>query len=454
MANGTKKNMSPNLEWWAKGVGLLRGGPRKVGAQTWKGGSPKFGAPKGGAPKGGAWGPEGWGPEGWGPEGWGPEMVGPRRVGPKISRFFFPFPPQFFILFSISFGLFREILVVFEARVRSNVHVWSSRAVVCEPRRPGLVGPPGFHTTARELQTCTFERTRASNTTKISRKRPKEREKRIKNCGGRGKKKSEILGGPAEGRSGGGVWRRGPAEGRSGEEGRGSTQILDQTHTADTHRGVRRNRSCGGAVTKRVVRRRGGPAESGENAQNTAHNTRHTTHPTQPKQQHNSTQHHNKTTQQNNNNTTQHTTPHHTTHKPHKPHNNTHHTLMLFFLVPSSVFYFVPMSFFLSRVFVLFVPFVVFYFVPNVCFFVPFAFFLSRQQVAYFVPFLFFLSRCVFFVPLPLLWSVAGCIGWPSRRCGIGGGGKPGRDVVSGEPVVARHPVSRLPVWTLPVRRC
>ena len=57
-----------------------------------------------------------------------------------------------------------------------------------------LAGPPGFHTTARELQTCTFERTGASNTTKIPRKRPKEREKRRKNCGGREKKKRKNLG--------------------------------------------------------------------------------------------------------------------------------------------------------------------------------------------------------------------------------------------------------------------
>ena len=35
-------------------------------------------------------GPEGWGPEGWGNEGWSPE-----RWGPKISRLFFPLPPQF-----------------------------------------------------------------------------------------------------------------------------------------------------------------------------------------------------------------------------------------------------------------------------------------------------------------------------------------------------------------------
>ena len=48
----------------------------------------------------------------------------------------------------------------------------------------------GSHTTARELQTCTFQGPCASNTTKIPRKRPKDRGKRIKNCGGRGKKKS------------------------------------------------------------------------------------------------------------------------------------------------------------------------------------------------------------------------------------------------------------------------
>ena len=69
-----------------------------------------------------------------------------------------------------------------------------------KPRRPHQTGPPGLHTTTRELQTCTFERTGASNTTKIPRKRPKEREKRIKNCGGR-EKKREILGPPPFGAS-------------------------------------------------------------------------------------------------------------------------------------------------------------------------------------------------------------------------------------------------------------
>ena len=50
------------------------------------------------------------------------------------------------------------------------------------------VGPPGLHTTTRELQTCTFERTGASNTTKIPRKRPKERGKQNKTVAGEGKK--------------------------------------------------------------------------------------------------------------------------------------------------------------------------------------------------------------------------------------------------------------------------
>ena len=55
--------------------------------------------------------------------------------------------------------------MVFEAPGRSNVHVWSSRAVVCEPRRPGLVGPPGFHTTAREPKHAHFRVPAFQNTT-------------------------------------------------------------------------------------------------------------------------------------------------------------------------------------------------------------------------------------------------------------------------------------------------
>ena len=95
-------------------------GPRRVEEETdfgqsiFGGGAPKGGGAKprkSGAPKGGA-------PKGWAPKGWGPKF----RV--------FPSPATVFCSFSLSFGLFRGILVVFEAPVRSNVHVWSSRVVV------------------------------------------------------------------------------------------------------------------------------------------------------------------------------------------------------------------------------------------------------------------------------------------------------------------------------------
>ena len=60
-------------------------------------------------------------------------------------------------------------------------------------RRP--LSPQGFHTTARKLQTCTFEGPGASNTTKIPREDP-QREKKSENGCGRGGKKLEILGPP------------------------------------------------------------------------------------------------------------------------------------------------------------------------------------------------------------------------------------------------------------------
>ena len=79
---------------------------------------------------------------GGGQKGGGPnlENVWPRREGApnggaKISRFFFPPPATIFFLPSLSWGS-RGILVVFEAPGPSNVHVWSSRVVECEPRRP------------------------------------------------------------------------------------------------------------------------------------------------------------------------------------------------------------------------------------------------------------------------------------------------------------------------------
>ena len=54
---------------------------------------------------------------GGGPKGWGPEprkSGGPKGGGPKISRFFFSLSPAGnFVLFSLSVGSYRGILVVF-----------------------------------------------------------------------------------------------------------------------------------------------------------------------------------------------------------------------------------------------------------------------------------------------------------------------------------------------------
>ena len=67
----------------------------------------------------------------------------------------------------------------------------------CRVEAPAASGPPGLHTTARELQTCTFQEPGASNTPKIKRKDPKrEKKRKQENCGGRGKNKGEISGPP------------------------------------------------------------------------------------------------------------------------------------------------------------------------------------------------------------------------------------------------------------------
>ena len=82
----------------------------------------------------------------------------------------------------------------------ADPRLWTLNVLALLPTRTASIdvrpsgGPPGLAHDSPRTQTCTFERPGASNTTKIPRKRPKEREKRMKNCGGRGKKKREILG--------------------------------------------------------------------------------------------------------------------------------------------------------------------------------------------------------------------------------------------------------------------
>ena len=105
-----------------------------------------------GAPKGG--GPEGWGaPKGGGPEGWGAQ---------NFALFPFRLPQCSFFL-------------------------------------PSLGGRRGASKTARELQTCTFQGSRNSKTPQKFHERTAKRGTKNENCGGRGEKKREILGGPPEG---------------------------------------------------------------------------------------------------------------------------------------------------------------------------------------------------------------------------------------------------------------
>ena len=168
------------LNFWTPKGGAPKGWRPKPG----KSGARKVGAPKGG-------GHEGWSPEAWSPERWGAQ---------NFALFFFPPPATIFFLLSLSWGSFRGILVVFVVPGPCFVHVWRSWAFVCDPRRPGLVGPPGFTQQPENSKRAHFRVPVLQRTTKIPREDPqREREQKSENGSGRGKKKSEILGGPAEG---------------------------------------------------------------------------------------------------------------------------------------------------------------------------------------------------------------------------------------------------------------
>ena len=140
------------------------------------------------------WLMQGWGPEGWRLEGCrlegcrpkprksgAPKGGAPRGGRPKISRFFFPLPPQF------SFFRSRD-------------------------------SPRG--------ETCTFQGPGLQKHHQNSTKRPPREEERMRRVAGRGEKKTRNFGRSADG---------GPAEGSQG-----SAQILDaptkilNTHSNDT----------------------------------------------------------------------------------------------------------------------------------------------------------------------------------------------------------------------------
>ena len=96
----------------------------------------------------------------------------PSARPPKISLFFSLSHHSFFILFSLSFGLFRWILLVFWRPEPCNVHIWAL-GLSCETP----AAPPDRAAGARTRQpenskTCTFQGPGASNTTKIHEKTP------------------------------------------------------------------------------------------------------------------------------------------------------------------------------------------------------------------------------------------------------------------------------------------
>ena len=105
---------------------------------------------------------------------------------PKFCSFFPLSPPQFLFFSHSLVGLFRGILVVFLKTGTLKCARLGSRVVVWNPGGPTRPGRRGWHTTSRELQTCTLERTCSSNTTKIPLKKIK------KNCAGEGKKSAKF----------------------------------------------------------------------------------------------------------------------------------------------------------------------------------------------------------------------------------------------------------------------
>ena len=94
---------------------------------------------------------------------------------PKISLFFSLSRPHF-RSFSL-LGSSRGILVVFLKAWTLKCARLGSLVVVWNPGGPTRPGRRGSHTTARELQTCTFQGSCAPNTTTIPRENP-QREKK------------------------------------------------------------------------------------------------------------------------------------------------------------------------------------------------------------------------------------------------------------------------------------
>ena len=169
-------------------------GARRVGAKPRKSGDRRMGARRVGARTQKKWGPEGWGPN---PEKVGARKVGARRVGALNFALFFPLPPQNSFFSSLSGGLLVEFWWCLKRR-GAQVCTFGVLGLSCEA--PAAPKPPGFHTTTREPKRAHLRVLVFNNTTKIKRE-DTQRGKNRTNFAAREGKKSEILGGPGEGRS-------------------------------------------------------------------------------------------------------------------------------------------------------------------------------------------------------------------------------------------------------------
>ena len=156
-----------------------------------------MGGPEGvGARRGGGPNPEKVGPEGLGPEGWGAQNFALFLLSPTGN----------FILSSLSGGFLVEFWWCLKRRDAQMCTFGLSGCRVRAPaaRSGGAAGVP--HDSPR-AQTCTFERPGLQKHHQNSTRRPPRERRKKEISGGREKKKSEILGGPGEGRSGGGSGR-------------------------------------------------------------------------------------------------------------------------------------------------------------------------------------------------------------------------------------------------------
>ena len=125
-------------------------------------------------------------PRGGGPN---PEKLG-RRVGAQNFALFFLSPTGKFILSSLSGGFLVEFWWCLKRRDAQCARLEFSGCRV-KPRRPGLVGPPGFHTTTREPKRAHLSVPVFKNTTKIQREDPRER-RNNEISGGREKKERNF----------------------------------------------------------------------------------------------------------------------------------------------------------------------------------------------------------------------------------------------------------------------